>query len=278
MTHPYLLKIASKTDFVVSNKYQQNLDEFCMRLHELYTKDNRELYNYFNSKTNQDVNKIKILINYFRPTINRYLNSNVKIFSYNHTHDTDYEKFDELSTDDVYNLIHNLSEKDKEHVIDYCLGVLEKDDDLRQWIPSLLIFDTKNMKILPKNTWLIHFSKNARAIYKSGFKYGVSDKSLLAYTELFDNDDDIKNKQGWNFAFKADDLKDLNDYISRYGKDALMFQSSGVEVTHEDGDENEIIFQGKYIKPEDMVYLKLHRDNWLVLSRKKKILFSSHDL
>ena len=119
-------------------------------------------------------------------------------------------------------------------------------------------------KLLPRNTWLVHFSKNANDIQYQGFKYGVEDPERLAFTKGY-----ISNKQysGYNFAFIADSGEAVRAArTKKYGDHAVMFQASGVLAYHYGDEENQVMFWGPAISPGSLVYL--HRDgntdNWCV--------------
>lgn len=107
-----------------------------------------------------------------------------------------------------------------------------------------------SMKLLPRTTWLIHFSNDASGIAQEGFVYGASDISKLALTT---HRDDRMESEGFNFAFIAnsrDSLNVVSSYMSKqkYGKDAVMFMGSGVHFQHSGDEEHQIVFYGPDVK------------------------------
>lgn len=111
--------------------------------------------------------------------------------------------------------------------------------------------DLEHKRLLPRDTWLIHFSDNAYNIAVNGFTKGTSDISELGITRGGDG------YPGYNFAFLANRIHDSE----KYGEDAVMFQSSGVKVFHLGDDENQVIFYGPHVK--ELIYIKRYRDGEL---------------
>jgi hypothetical protein len=122
---------------------------------------------------------------------------------------------------------------------------------------------------LPRQTWLIHFSNQARQIREKGFTHGVFEVDRLALTTwLHENE---KKYGGYNFAFVAGGRDSLKvGRSSKYGNNAVMFQSSGVEIYHYGDEENQVIFWGKTVDPNTVVYLRHDDvDEWLVVTGSK---------
>jgi hypothetical protein len=117
---------------------------------------------------------------------------------------------------------------------------------------------------LPRQTWLIHFSDQAHKIQKEGFKYGVDQVDRLALTTwLHENE---KKYGGYNFAFVAGNKASLQAGSKfSYGKEAVMFQSSGVEIYHYGDEENQVIFWGQAIDPRMTVHLSSDGHDWIVV-------------
>jgi hypothetical protein len=123
---------------------------------------------------------------------------------------------------------------------------------------------------LKSNTWLIHFSDHAYDIWKEGFTKGVDDLTRLGLTNYLS--DFEKSYPGYNFAFEAlsrDALRASHYHMSRpkYGKNAVMFQSSGVPCYHYGDEEKQIIFYGKHINPKNIVFLRNGGGTWEVIAR-----------
>lgn len=105
------------------------------------------------------------------------------------------------------------------------------------------------------NEWLIHFSDNAAEISYQGFKYATDDMNNLGYS----GSGKIKGKtsEGWDFAYIADECpRDGN----KYGKDAVMFQASGIKATHYGDQEEQVMFWNKDAK--NLVLIQYNKDSW----------------
>lgn len=125
-----------------------------------------------------------------------------------------------------------------------------------------------NERLVPRNEWLIHYSDDADLIARNGFKYGVDDMDRIGLTRWF-KDSTRKSYKGFNFAFHANDRRAFYN-TSKYGKDAVLFQSSGVSAWHHGDEEQQVIFWGEYVKPRDIVLIKNNIDDyeWAVMAKK----------
>lgn len=118
----------------------------------------------------------------------------------------------------------------------------------------------KDAKILPRTTWVTHFSGNAEAVAKNGFKIGMPDKHRLSLTTAINQS---QKTGGYNFGFIADGKTAL-DYCenqeSHYGSDFVMFQSAG-SLFHHDGDfEDQFVFDGVNLNNKLFVLVKFNFD------------------
>lgn len=113
--------------------------------------------------------------------------------------------------------------------------------------PAWTYFD--GAPVLIKNQWLIHFTDKATDISLNGFKYGVDDMTRLGLTCHINEFD--KRFGGYNFAYL------LSDYIKyannrgngyKYGKEAVLFNASGLKVWHIGDEEPQVIFYGNTAK------------------------------
>lgn len=252
-----------------------------MKLFEIYAKDHGELLNFLNYSSNNETKLDELLSNYSYSVIN-WLDEHCSIDTYNEENDTEYSTFDELHSDDLRGFINNLPSKEESRLISDCVHEVTSSEDNEE-APSSFFFDP--LEIIPRNTWLIHFSNDAKQIHKQGFKHGMYDLNKLGLTTKFHNEDEFKKNGGWNFAFIAnssDTKKSIDHDVSKYGYSAVMFQSSGVAVYHHGDQENQVIFQGKYINPRDTVYIEGTRQllsiTWQVMSRDEKILYENDDI
>lgn len=144
-------------------------------------------------------------------------------------------------------------------------------------------------KPLPPTTWLIHYTNNGEAISKDGFQIGFSDENRLGLTAQFYGNAPEKQGHGYNFAFIPNEstLFQINRW-SAYGKEIVMFQSSGIVTYHPADREKQIVFYGASIDPSNIVLLRkdgLRDDNnketWIVVPKQggnKKGLFRGTDI
>lgn len=133
-----------------------------------------------------------------------------------------------------------MSKKDLKDFEEYAIR-----QDVDEMSPSTAFFDF--YKIVPRTTWLVHFSKNIDKILKNGLICGHEDMQTLGLTTRFSN---VKNcRPGWNFGFEWDS-KYANAAVRdrKYGDDFVMFQSAGVKAWHNGDEEDQIIFWGASIK------------------------------
>ena len=137
--------------------------------------------------------------------------------------------------------------------------------DFCDWVDLPLWFHVRlTDQPLVKNEWLIHWSDNAYNVSQEGFKFGCSDKTKLGLTRWLDTDD--LNGQGYNFAYRLTE-KNMNENW-KYGKGAVIFRASGVEVHHYNDNENQVIFWGPTAK--DFVWVtRDHTENGMKIEDMK---------
>ena len=147
--------------------------------------------------------------------------------------------------------------------------------------PAWSYFDSDPEVI--KNQWLIHFTNDANAIAREGFRYGVDDMTRLGLTTSLGEFD--KKYGGYNFAYL---LKDYNRYgISigsyanryKYGKEAVIFNASGIKLWHHGDSEPQVIFYGKTAKNIIPIITDSDTGDWACFSlRDGKKLYSNERL
>jgi hypothetical protein len=121
-----------------------------------------------------------------------------------------------------------------------------------------------------KNQWLIHFSDTAQNIYyDQRFNSGVDDYTRLGLTKHLS--DGMKDMEGYNFAYLLSDYlrygKERNRF--KYGKEAVLFKASGIQVWHFGDAEPQVIFWGP--SAFDIVYIREDSDTgeYYVYSKNK---------
>jgi len=125
---------------------------------------------------------------------------------------------------------------------------------------------TPEKRLIPRTTWLIHFSDHASDIWTDGFTRGVNDMNRLGLTTHLGDQD--KKYGGYNFAFRADG-RDASWAAAKrsYGSEAVMFQNSGVSAWHSGDEEQQIIFWGADVAKDATIYLSREEGDWVVNGR-----------
>lgn len=117
---------------------------------------------------------------------------------------------------------------------------------------------TMSYKGYVKPTWLIHFTDHAQDISDSGFKYGHSDiEEGLAMTLQ------TQHEPGYNFAFDVDS-RHVSGGEGKYGKEAVIFWSDGVEAHHHGDDEDQIMFWGPAVDTRMIFPIIKSEGEWMV--------------
>lgn len=175
---------------------------------------------------------------------------------------------DELNDQYDAQIFHELPQDIQKECAEWVIDYMRQHDPAEA--PTWAHMDLQNKNLLPRQTWLIHFSDNAREIAYNGFKYGIDQMDQLGLTTWFK--DEAKRHGGYNFAYTVDYLIGSrlgNSYESNYGKHAVMFQNSGVHGFHYGDDEDQVIFWGADVRPHNIVWLYNDHGTWQVLSKTK---------
>lgn len=133
---------------------------------------------------------------------------------------------------------------------------------------------------LVKNQWLIHFTDNADDIAKEGFKFGVDDMTKLGLTTHLGEFD--KKYGGYNFAYLIHDFQRYakgNYRIGKYkyGKEAVVFNASGIKVWHYGDEEPQVIFYGNTARNIIPITNGENYD-YAIYSKNGRVLFENDDL
>lgn len=114
----------------------------------------------------------------------------------------------------------------------------------------------KKSQILPPNTWVVHFSRNAKEVAENGFKYGTPTKHNLSLTTMLPKS---AKTGGYNFGFLADGSTARNyadEYHSHYGNEFVMFQAAGSLFHHKTDVEEQFVFDGAALNHRNFVYVR----------------------
>jgi hypothetical protein len=143
-------------------------------------------------------------------------------------------------------------------------------------------------KLLPRDTWLIHFTDDPYDIARYGFQYGGEDYTRIGLTTHY-TDKTRKSKPGWNFAFIAGS-RDMDMAVKgggrrgepKYGRHAVLFQSAGVKSYHVGDQENQVVFWGPLVKDRYPIVWDGDENVWVVEGVDNKgqgrTLMSSEDI
>lgn len=129
-----------------------------------------------------------------------------------------------------------------------------------------------------KNQWLIHFTNDAQSIAKNGFKYGVNDMTKLGLTTSLGEFE--KKYGGYNFAYT---LKDFRRYgysgygKFKYGKEAVVFNASGIKLWHHGDQEPQVIFYGNTAK-NIIPITSGDNANWALYGKRGNVIYENDDL
>ena len=174
----------------------------------------------------------------------------------------------EMSLDDLREMdpeiFYKLPKEDQTQCAQDVIDYLMQHDSAEA--PSTAFFDLRKKTLIPRSTWLIHFTNEPFSIAKDGFTYGIDQMDRLGLTTHFTNS--AKKYGGYNFAFKAESREALIAAAeNKYGSDAVIFQNSGVEAWHYGDEETQIIFWGKDVSPKDIFVITRSDEGWCVRSK-----------
>lgn len=131
--------------------------------------------------------------------------------------------------------------------------------------PTTTHMSLQKPQLLPRTTWLAHFTDDPWSIWSQGFTYGMDQMDKLGLTTYFKAD--AKKYGGYNFAFEAQSRHaSWAASQGKYGrKGVMLFQNSGVKCWHYSDEEDQIVFWGKDVDPKDIIMVT-HDDggDWTV--------------
>jgi len=162
-------------------------------------------------------------------------------------------------------LFYRLSPDDQNACAQWVIEQLMTDDPTAT--PTWAHMDLERDRLLPRTTWLVHFSNDASDIARSGFTHGMDDMDRLGLTTWFKKES--KTNGGYNFAFKAQSRYAIHAANqNKYGKHAVLFQNSGVLASHHADEESQVMFWGKDVDYRDIIELRNNYGDWEVVSRR----------
>lgn len=171
--------------------------------------------------------------------------------------DIDWDEYDEAG-----DALENMPENYRKSFTEYASEYLMQNDPAEA--PTWAHMDLNKKTLLPRTTWLLHFSNDADSIWEDGFKYGAQDMDKLGLTTYY-KDSHRKMDTGYNFAFLATGrhaARAARD--GKYGSDCVIFQNSGVEAHHYGDEEDQIVFWGENAHPSGMALIVKGGDDYYV--------------
>jgi hypothetical protein len=179
----------------------------------------------------------------------------------------DFELGDDAVVDDASTLndydpevFLTLPEWQRREAIEWATEYLERHDPSE--LPSNHYLSAEK-KLLPRDTWLVHFTDHAGAVVANGFTHGTSDVDALGLTTYTKHE--AKSMGGYNFAFEAGSRHALwAAQKGKYGKQAVMFMNSGVKAWHSSDEEDQIIFWGPEVDRHSIIRLFNEYGDWSV--------------
>lgn len=223
-----------------------------MKLHELYTKQNTELLRYIgdNDKAlqNFDLNDHRSAKEVFQAIEDMF---GADPHDWLEKYDIYVEEDDDLHK----NWFLNIPAWAKEEFTTYFSGV---DTSVGATGSSMTLYADK---LLPRDTWLMHWTDDAYSIAAKGFIYGADIDTLALTTHR----NDRHKKKGYNFAFIAGSR--YSDGGDKYGDEFVLFQNSGVKTYHYDDEEEQIVFYGPDVKSSDIVPVKNDGGDYVIINQ-----------
>lgn len=250
-------------------------------LNEYITNDEINLRDYLSMPKSQKISYLPSEYPYF---FNDFLDETdyefnppkeTKLSDYSDEPDEEVDMFD-----NEYDLVEWLDRNDKKTYNAFAEYLYEKIKNSTLPIPdseypAWSYFDD-TPKII-KNQWLIHFTNDANDVAIEGFKYGVDDMTKLALTTHLGEFE--KKYGGYNFAYLISDFskyaKKRNGY--KYGKEAVVFNASGIKVWHYGDEEPQVIFYGNTAK-NIIPITRGENADYAIYGKKDRILYENDDL
>ncbi len=132
--------------------------------------------------------------------------------------------------------------------------------------PAWMLLEPVTNKLLPSSTWLAHFTDHAEAIQRDGFRFGQPDIQKIALTwenNLFSGPRRKGSTEpGYNYAYSVKKIE-LDRRVGWYGKDVLLFRSSGLLVHHDGDREEQVVFWGPSAKLRGSQVLRQQDSQWV---------------
>ena len=241
-----------------------NLSESKEIIKEYLEKDyNMPLYNYFKWAANAtDFEKVQDLVYQCSYETKQYIAKMSRQISEFESLRLALIKDEDIMYDDefVENIANIIVNNNLTDAFIYYLQVTSNSYDL----PSWLFMDFNRVV---KNEWCIHFGADSESIAREGFTGGTEEIEHLAYTGAGQE----KHGAGYDFAFPLGE-KDID--FNEYGEEAVIFQTSGVEIYHHGDNQKQVIFWGPYAKNFIPIKYDGEIGDWCIYGMNNQVLKS----
>lgn len=136
-----------------------------------------------------------------------------------------------------------------------------------QSAPAWMLIEPVTGKILPKNTYVVHFSDHVQDIKANGFKFGIPDINKIALTREHNIFGGVRrisyNQPGYNFGYQIDGSIDLDHRAGGYGDGVLLFQTSGMLIHHDGDQEQQVVFWGPSVNTKRAIAITRVDSRWV---------------
>ena len=160
----------------------------------------------------------------------------------------DFEESEQTMNHEFYDLCARIDDAISQPESEKIAEFLHRYDPMEA--PSWAFFNWP--KIVRPDTWLIHFTADARSVRDEGFTRGIDDVTQLGLTTHLS--DDYKSEGGYSFAYVAGSRDSILG-PEKYGREAVMFRAVGVQAYHSGDREDQVIFWGASVDPSGIVAL-----------------------
>ena len=250
-----------KLSTIVYDRYN-SIDESKELIREyLDTNYNLPLYKYFKwAKNASDIEKVSDIIYQCSYDTKKYISKMANQVEDFKPLELEINKDDEIFYNDefVEKVANTIVSNGLKDAFIYYLEVTGDHYEL----PSWLFMDFNR---IVKNEWCIHFGADSDSIAKEGFTGGTEEIEKLAYTGAGQQ----KPSAGYDFAFPLWE-HDVDD--NNYGDEAVIFQTSGIEIYHHGDSQNQVIFWGPYAKNFIPIRWNGEYGDWVVEGQDGQIL------
>lgn len=159
-------------------------------------------------------------------------------------------------------IFYKLDEDTQKEIAEWASSQHMTDDPADAPTTSHMMLNRQNL--LPRTTWLAHFTDAPYEIWHGGFTKGMDQMDRLGLTTMYK--DEAKKYGGYNFAFVADGRHaQWAASEGKYGtRGVMLFQNSGVHCYHYGDEEDQVVFWGADVDPKHIIMVTRDHYDWHV--------------